>query len=126
MDLTVDPVLIGLQITITGVIVVFSALAMVALTLVALGQLNRFQGKSKSKAASELATTKVASALPKPAAALPDGQITPELIALISAAAAEALGRPVRVTRVEYDRRPGADAWGRHGRITIMDSRRRR
>lgn len=123
MDLTGDPVLIGLQITMTGIIVVFSALALVALTLVALGQLNRFQGKSKAK--SEL-TSQTTVVLPKPAAALPDGQITPELIAVLSAAAAEMLGGRVRVTRVEYDRRPGADVWARRGRVAIMDSRRRR
>ncbi|RRR73947.1 MAG: hypothetical protein EI684_08055 [Candidatus Viridilinea halotolerans] len=123
MDLTVDPVIIAVQITIIGVIVVFAALALVALALVALGQLNRLPGGKKAQAQEE---SPVASALPAPAAALPAGQVGPELIAVISAAASAMLGQPVRVTSIRYDSNPGADAWARRGRIAIMDSRRRR
>lgn len=47
---------------------------------------------------------------------------SPQLIAVIAAAATEALGVPVVVRRVHLH--AGADSWSRAGRMDIMDSHR--
>jgi hypothetical protein len=58
---------------------------------------------------------------PTPAApARPD----PALVAVLAAAAAEALGRRVIVHRVRPAPRPDADSWSRAGRMDIMSSHR--
>jgi hypothetical protein len=48
--------------------------------------------------------------------------LPPHLVAVITAAAAEAIGAPVVVHRVRVP--PGADRWSRAGRMDIMDSHR--
>jgi len=53
------------------------------------------------------------------APALPD-----ELVAVLAAAASEALGRPLRVHRVHVHREPATEAWSRAGRMDIMVSHR--
>lgn len=120
LDLTVDPLITGLQIALAGVSIVFIALALVAMALGLLGRVN-LPGKASPVAPAPAETAP----LPAPAAALPNGQLSPELIAVISAAAADMFGRPVRVTSIRYDRQPGAGAWSSSGRISIMNSRRR-
>jgi glutaconyl-CoA/methylmalonyl-CoA decarboxylase subunit delta len=122
LDLTVDPLITGAQIALAGVSIVFIALALVAVALGLLGRVN-LPGKA-SPAAPAPAPVKTAP-LPAPAAALSNGHVSPELIAVISAAAADMFGQPVRVTRIRYERQPGAGAWSSSGRISIMNSRRR-
>jgi hypothetical protein len=51
-----------------------------------------------------------------------NGPASPHLIAVIAAAATEALGAPVVVRRVHMH--AGADSWSRAGRMDIMDSHR--
>lgn len=46
------------------------------------------------------------------------------LIAVLTAAAAEALGRPVQVHRVHVHRAPESDRWSRAGRLDVMISHR--
>ncbi|MBL8139482.1 MAG: hypothetical protein JNM38_00110 [Acidobacteria bacterium] len=48
----------------------------------------------------------------------------PVLVAVLTAAAAEALGRPVLVHRVRMHRAPESDRWSRAGRLDIMISHR--
>ena len=48
----------------------------------------------------------------------------PVLIAVLTAAAAEALGRPVQVHRVHVHRAPESDRWSRAGRLDVMLSHR--
>lgn len=121
MELTGDPLLIALQITVTGVTVVFTALAVVALALSALRGVERIVlRRSAERAAARQA------ALPLPRVELPSDELSPALVAVLAAAAAELLDQPVRVTRVRYyDHQPGG-VWSRQGRLTIMASRQRR
>ena len=58
------------------------------------------------------------------AAALPDGGITPELVAVLAAAATAALGKPVVVRRINVLRPTGQENWSRVGRIDILRSHR--
>jgi hypothetical protein len=58
-------------------------------------------------------------AAPPEAAAVP-----PETLAVLAAAASEALGTAVRLHRVHVHRGPVADRWSRAGRMDIMISHR--
>jgi uncharacterized iron-regulated membrane protein len=51
-------------------------------------------------------------------------QDDPVLIAVLAAAAAEALGSPVVIHRVRLAPRPDAERWSRAGRMDIMSSHR--
>lgn len=121
MDLTGDPLIIGLQITAAGVTIVFIALALVALMLGALQGIDqplerllaRRQAPPPARAPAALVE-------------MPADQLTPALVAVLAAAAAEVLEQPVRVTRVRYYSQPPTGAWSRQGRLTIMASRQNR
>lgn len=64
-------------------------------------------------------------ARPAAAPALPraDG-VTPELVAVLAAAAHAALGKPVVVRRLRVLRPAGQETWSRVGRIDILRSHR--
>jgi hypothetical protein len=51
-------------------------------------------------------------------------EIDPALIAVLTAAASEALGRRVHVHRVHVPRAPESDRWSRAGRLDVMISHR--
>ena len=51
-------------------------------------------------------------------------ELSPELLAVLVAAAHQALGGPVRVHRVHVHRGRGDEAWSRVGRMDIMVSHR--
>jgi hypothetical protein len=53
-----------------------------------------------------------------------DGDVTPELVAVLAAAATAALGKSVVVRRVHVLRPPGQETWSRVGRIDILRSHR--
>lgn len=109
----------GLTLMIIGMLVVFVSLVLL-LGLVTL----------ISKLAVEKPATAPASgdASAEPATTMPTGP-DPQLVAVLSAAAATALHRPVRIRRVRFlgqDRQATGSAWSSHGRQTIMQSRPRR
>lgn len=60
----------------------------------------------------------------RPAAAPDAAGVDPELLAVIVAAAREALQAPVRVHRVHVHRGPLVEHWSRAGRMDIMISHR--
>lgn len=116
VDPTADPLIVGLQITITGVSIVFIVLAIVAMALGALSASQRlFQPKTVAPPAPATST-------PQPAAA---DHLDPQLIAVLTAAAVATLHKPVRVLRVRYYRQPSA-MWTRLGRVSVMASRQLR
>lgn len=121
MELTGDPLVLGLQITVTGVSVVFIALTLVALALGALRGIDAPLARMRQGRAAAPPREGV-----RHAAEVPPDQLTPELVAVLVAAATEALDQPVRVTRVRYHGQPPASAWSRQGRIAVMASRQRR
>lgn len=51
-----------------------------------------------------------------------DAELEPERIAVLAAAAQAVLQRPCRVHRVHLHRERRDDAWGRAGRMTVVDS----
>lgn len=118
IDPTADPLIVGLQITITGVSIVFIVLAIVAMVLGALSASQRlFQPKTVAPP-----TPAPATATPQPATA---DHLDPQLVAVLTAAAVATLHKPVRVLRVRYYRQPSA-MWTRLGRVSVMASRQLR
>lgn len=114
IDLTADPLVVSLQITITGLAIVFVVLGIVAAML---GILSASQRWFRPRAVT----------LPTPVSepVATTGQLDPQLIAILTAAAVATLNQPVRVLRVRYYRQPSV-MWTRFGRVSVMASRQLR
>lgn len=125
MELTGDPLIIGLQIAVTGVLVVFLALILVSL---ALSLLNLIDARLQRIGTRQTAPQPIATAAPEPAgeSAQLSPELSPETIAVVAAAANEMLGRPVRVTRIRYHGRSPNAGWSQQGRLTVMAGHRPR
>ena len=78
------------------------------------GVLYAFQAVSRRQAAAAAAATAVAA---------PEAGITPELVAVLAAAAHAALGKAVVIRRINV-RPAGQENWSRVGRIDILRSHR--
>ncbi len=76
------------------------------------GVLYAFQAFSRRQAAAAAAPV------------LPEDGVTPELVAVLAAAATAALGKSVVVRRIHVLRPPGQENWSRVGRIDILRSHR--
>lgn len=107
----------GVQIAALGMSVVFVALLLIALILSMFGPLERLILRIGAPRATPHTAQPVA-------APTHDLGLTPELVAVITAAATAALAQPVRVHRIRYDADPSGAAWVHQGRLTIMASRR--
>ncbi len=109
----------ALQLTMTGMIVVFTGLVLLSLLMLIFQHVDRWLAERQVQHSSRVAAT------PKPEIAQQhqeDATLSPELVAVIAAAAHEAFGRQVRVTRIRYRSGPSESTWSRQGRITIMGS----
>lgn len=104
-----EELIYGLQLTAIGMGVVFLALSVVSIII---SLFDRF-GREKQPVAEQSQTA--------PVVAEPEtGEILPEVIAVISAAVAEAVGKKARVTHIRQS--VSSTAWQRQGRATIMAS----
>ena len=115
MDIVVFEVFkIGLQITVVGLVVVFVALALLAWMLSYFDKIDTWvtqRGtKSHDKAVESVTDETI------------DKGISPEIIAVISAAVAEAIGGKTRIKHVRYRRQVADPTWQTQGRATIMAS----
>jgi len=90
--------------------VVMSVMALLVGVLYVLQAVSRRQAKAAASAVA--------------AAAAPDGEITPELVAVLAAAAHAALGKAVVLRRIHVLRPAGQENWSRVGRIDILRSHR--
>ena len=79
------------------------------------GVLYAFQALTRRQAAVAAATA---------VSAVPDGEVSSELVAVLAAAATAALGRSVVVRRIHVLRPAGQENWSRVGRIDILRSHR--
>ncbi len=120
----------GLQTTVVGVTVVFTALITVWIVVTLFQKLDRPEPAAKSaKPAQPAAPPQSAPAAAATSAAKPeqDGALAPETAAVIAAAVTAALGRKVRIHRVQYRSSISnagivETAWSRQGRVSIMTS----
>ncbi|MGB9737321.1 OadG family protein [Chloroflexus sp.] len=117
IDLTADPLIVGVQIALTGIGVVFVVLTIVAFALSALrASQHLFRRRS------EVLQPVVSSPSPTPT---PADRLDPQLVAVLAAAAFATLGQPVRIVRVRYYRQT-LGMWARLGRVSVMAARQLR
>jgi Na+-transporting methylmalonyl-CoA/oxaloacetate decarboxylase gamma subunit len=96
-------------VALTCMSVVMCVMALLVGVLYALQAVSRRQAKSAALSAST---------------AIADGEVTPELVAVLAAAAHAALGKSVVVRRIHVLRPAGQENWSRVGRIDILRSHR--
>lgn len=114
-----DPIVFALQLTFTGMGVVFLALLLLSF-LIGLSQ--RFLAPP---AEPEVEISVIESTPTPSTIALPSGDgLTPETMAAITAAITVAIGSRYRIKRIRYLEDHAPDAWSRQGRVTIMTSHR--
>lgn len=96
-----DPMNTAIQVSLVGLLVVFSALVLIGLLISLLGRLDKPT---------------------PPKAAETDTPVPDEIIAVISAAVTASLGRGARIHRVRYERPRPDHSWSEQGRIIITAS----
>jgi len=115
MDVPVmDIFILGVQITVIGLTVVFVALALLAWILSYFDNIDAWVSKRRTK--SQIQSTKAV------AENTVDEGISPEIIAAISAAVAVATGGKAKIKHVRYRRQMADPNWQTQGRATIMAS----
>ncbi|MBI1292798.1 hypothetical protein GC173_16405 [bacterium] len=110
----------SLQLSVVGMLVVFSALALIQIMLVLLERATR-----QAPAPEPVVASVVASPAPPPAAPITDG-IAPEIIAVISAAVVAAVGTGARITRIRLAGKEAESMWSDLGRRDQHTSHRLR
>ncbi len=119
----------GLEVTFTGLVVVFTALIAVALIVTLFQRIDRPQKEipaaPPAPARPAPAPVRSASTTNGAAASNTDGKMSPELAAVIAAAATLAVGKKVRIQQIRYRSGPVETAWATQGRHAIMASHQR-
>jgi Na+-transporting methylmalonyl-CoA/oxaloacetate decarboxylase gamma subunit len=108
----------ALELAVVGMGVVFTVLAVIGGLLVLLGKVFAAPGEE---------AVETPPAPPRPAAApahttAPPGHVDPQTLAVLTAAAYAAVGRPVRIRRVTFINENTVSAWKEVGRATIQAS----
>jgi sodium pump decarboxylase gamma subunit len=116
-----DALAVGLRLTVTGMVVVFSGLVLLFLLMQGFQHFDQWLEKQKTRKQKRRQRKRGAAPSPSPATESPEGAVPPEVLAAISAAVALATDRKVRIKRIRY-RAPSEAAWSRQGRVTIMAS----
>ncbi|MDX2175061.1 MAG: OadG family protein [Candidatus Sumerlaeia bacterium] len=115
----------GVMLTVLGMGIVFTALSLIWFGLEILGRLTRIEKKVDAVAkGAKAAVQKAETAAAAPAAAAEADGPSPELIAVIIAAATAAVGAPIRLRKVTYVNPTTAHAWSDSGRRAIHTSHR--
>lgn len=105
----------GVVITIEGILVVFTILILIMLTIYAMGL---FSGEKKSKKAVEPVKTEVAPAKPAGDSTVDEG----ELIAVLTAAVAACMGTSTASVNIRSYKKVSS-AWANAGKREILDNR---
>jgi Na+-transporting methylmalonyl-CoA/oxaloacetate decarboxylase gamma subunit len=115
----------GLELTVVGLFIVFFALVVIGALLVIL---NRPSEEELDQERAERKRQRKAAAAPAPAPvagqSVKGKAVDPRTVAILTAAAYAALGKPVRVRQVQRigHVRRGGEAWARQGRREIQSS----
>lgn len=118
----------GIELTITGIVVVFFALVTVALIVFGFQRINRVQEAASSKKTTAATAPQQTEPANPAAEAAEDGKVSPEVAAVIAAAVAAATTKKVRIHRIQYRSHVSSlgaaeTSWSRQGRVSIMTSR---
>ena len=115
MDVPVmDLFMLGVQITVIGLTVVFIALALLAWILSYFDNIDAWITNRKTKTQAQPTEAVAEKSV--------DQGISPEIIAAISAAVAVAIGGKAKIKHVRYRRQMADPTWQTQGRATIMAS----
>jgi sodium pump decarboxylase gamma subunit len=106
----------GLQLTIIGMGVVFTALTLIIYILKLTDRLTPWLEKFGGSGHGHGSQTEAAASSETP------GALTPEVMAVISAAVIVAIGKRARIRRIRYRSTQPGTAWSVQGRATIMAS----
>lgn len=116
----------ALELAVVGMGVVFTVLAVIGGLLVLLGKV--FAEPVKDAAEAPAPSPRPAGAAPAHTTAppahttAPPGHVDPQTLAVLTAAAYAAVGRPVRIRRVTFINQNTVSAWKEVGRATIQAS----
>ncbi|NJP06531.1 MAG: hypothetical protein HC837_13345 [Chloroflexaceae bacterium] len=113
----VNPYLFGLQLTFMGIGVVFVGLTLIALLLMLMQYI---YDRVNTPTVTDVPDSAAIGSQSAPSV-LAEG-ISPEVMGVISAAVAVAVGKQVRVQRIRYQQQPRESTWSRQGRISVMVS----
>ena len=111
----------GLTLAGVGMTVVFVALILITLIVAAFPRIDQLIHRSEAKPEA-VPEAPAVEEVPLALAASDGDDISPEIIAVISAAVNEVITKKVVVKRVQYRRQPVASAWQVQGRATVMGS----
>lgn len=118
----------GAEITVIGLMVVFSALILVTLMLVVLDRLKpwleRLEKVVLHAHSHDYPEAATAEPVATPAEEMPADAVSPEIVVAISAAVALALGSQVRIKRIRYRAGQPDMTWSVHGRSRALSNRR--
>ena len=109
-----DVLIFGLQITVVGLTVVFIALALLAWMLSYFDRIDAWFTKRRTQSEDKAAKSAVEGPI--------EEGISPEIIAVISAAVAVATDGKAKIKHVRYRRQAANPTWQMQGRATIMAS----
>lgn len=112
----------GIEITITGLVVVFTALVSVGLIVTVFQRINQPTSEAETSAAPAAKTAAPATQAAAKLEASNNGSMSPEVAAAIAAAVTISLRKKVRIHRIQYRSGPLETAWSRQGRYAIMTS----
>ena len=122
----------GLVLMVVGMLVVFAGLSVLMFVIAVMNKLSEEKPAELAQAPGPRRTAAPAAPAASPAAvetpgpeATPPG-LDPKLVAVLTAAAAAALQRPVRVEGAKVMKRTPDSTWARQGRRQIMASHRPR
>ncbi len=107
-----DPMAFGLQLTVLGLVVVFFALTLITLVVANLWRVDHWLASRAAKREAAMAEV-----VPEPTSS---DELSPELLAVISAAVSVALDQRVRVKTVRYRRVTRGAGWSVQGRSSVM------
>jgi sodium pump decarboxylase gamma subunit len=105
---------IGLQLTVTGMTVVFAGLILLLVFMNVFKRLDPANRNNNTRKDKSKAATNIAEIMP--------GAIPADVVIAIMAAVAVATSRRVVVKRIRYRTSPLETSWTRQGRISIMGS----
>ncbi|ACL23916.1 OadG family protein [Chloroflexus aggregans] len=117
IDPTADPLIVGVQIALTGMSIVFVVLTIIAFALSAL-RASQHLFRRRPKVSQPVVSS-------PPSTPTPADRLDPQLVAVLAAAAFATLGQPVRIVRVRYYRQMSG-MWARLGRVSVMAARQLR
>ncbi len=112
-----EELMYGVQLTVTGMTVVFSGLVLLFVLMTIFQRVDRWMNRSQETAMAPAGGD---------ATSDNDENVPSNVVPVIAAAISVALGPHVRVRRIRYRAGPAETSWSKEGRLTVMGSHKTR